>query len=212
MKKLFASFVLALFACSVFADCGSPANCQDNTKYNNGLPVGQILGMPVGTSGTIFTQTNTVTYANSTAETSLIGTGIGAVTLPANFWQPGRQIRVKGRGFYSSATLAPSIVLKSKFGSSVLATATVSNLLNSASNAGFSFEELITCRSVGSSGTLQVDGVLSFSTGTGLLGAAYLVNTSPATIDTTSSQAVITTGTWGTASASNHPERHQREY
>lgn len=153
--------------------------------------------------GTIFIQTGTLTYANSTTETSLIGTGLGSVTLPANFWTVGKSIRVKGRGFYSSGALAPSIALKSKFGSTILASATIGNLLNSASNSGFSFEQILTCRSTGASGTVQVDGSISYSTGIGLLGASYLIDTAPNVIDTTISQALGVTGTWGTASASN---------
>lgn len=218
MKSLFYLVLIFIFspayAWNLSTSCsGSNGGLQfDNT---NGWTCGTFPSVSNGTStwsngtlattgtGVIFSQTSTVTYANSTTETNLVGTGIGTVTLPANFWTVGRQVRVKGRGFYSSNTLAPSLTLKSKFGSTVLATAAAANLLNSASNAGFSFEQIITCRSTGSSGTLQVDGSVSYATGTGLLGASYLINITPGTIDTTLSQALGVTGTWGIANAAN---------
>src|ERR1700743_3537851 len=87
----------------------------------------------------LFTQTNTVTYANSTALTNLLGTGLGSTTIPANTLNPGSQIRVKGRGIFSTALSGPSLVVTLKLGSVTLATATVSSLIGSASNLGFSF-------------------------------------------------------------------------
>lgn len=147
----------------------------------------------------IFTQTNTQTVGNSTAELSLLGTGFGTTVLPANFWVPGKQLRIKGRGFYSAASLAPTLVLKSKFGAAVLASVTISNLLNSASNVGFSFEEILTCRSTGGTGTVQLDGSLGYSTGLGLLGASYLIDLTPSVADTTISQTLDFTAQWASS-------------
>lgn len=154
----------------------------------------------------LFVQTNTLTYANSVAVTNLLGTGIGITTLPANFWIIGRQIRIKGNGIYSTALAGPSLAINTKLGSVQLATGTIAGLVSSASNLGFSFEILITCRSVGASGTVIIDGSLSFATSISLLtiNTLYLNNGgSTSTIDTTASQQVIINGTWGTQSVSN---------
>lgn len=71
--------------------------------------------------GLLFVQTASATIANSTTETTISSTGVGRLTLPANFFIIGRTIRITGRGFHSS-TANPNITLKIKFGSTVMLT------------------------------------------------------------------------------------------
>jgi len=58
----------------------------------------------------IFSQTSDVTVANTTTETSMLGTGVGTATLPANFLIPGRVVRLKSRGTISTGTSQSSTV------------------------------------------------------------------------------------------------------
>lgn len=170
---------------------------------------GQIKGMDaVGTAmsigGAIFTQTADATVTNSVAETSIIGTGVGTTTLPANFFVAGKTIRLRIGGIYSTPALAtPSIVIKVKYGATVLATVTTSSLLSGATNLEFDGEISITCRSTGATGTVMAHGDIEYSTGlAGTISVDPLNNAgATTTINTTTSNALDCTVAWDTATA-----------
>lgn len=153
----------------------------------------------------LFSQTADATVANTITETSIIGTGIGSVTLPANALTVGKVINVLGGGIFSTTGLTPSLTVKVKLGSTVLATVAISDLLGSATGAPFQFNLMIVPRSTGVSGSVQITGNINYSSTT-LTGRGFarLDNGGTAiTVDTTISQAFDATGTWSAASASN---------
>ena len=153
-------------------------------------------------SGILYVGTATVTVANSTTETSLLGTGVGSATLPANFAVVGRTIRVRSHGFISD-TATPSSTIKIKLGAMTLVTST-GTLPSGLSNAEVTFEFVFTFRSIGSSGTVIGQGISRITSGAFVSSASRaLVMTAPATIDTTVANAMDVTYQWGTASASN---------
>lgn len=149
--------------------------------------------------GTLFTQTNTVSYTGTT-QTNILGTGIGTTTLPANLLIVGRKIRLKLRGVYSTAALSPSFAITVQLGGVTIATASITALLSSASNFGFSGELEFTCRTAGASGTVITDGSIGFASAA-VLGSpniVYLNNgTTPTTINTTQTNALTILATWG---------------
>lgn len=149
--------------------------------------------------GTLFTQTATGTVANTTSETAISSTGVGSLTLPANFFVAGKTIRVQARGFHSSVS-TPTIQIKVKFGSTVILDTGAINTGNG-TNDGFLMEGVITCRSTGGSGTVLGQGSYSELHTLGV--KADMVNTTTTTIDTTASQTVSVTVTWGTAASGN---------
>lgn len=154
-------------------------------------------------SGIIFTQTADETIANSVAETSILGTGVGTVTLPANFFVAGKTIRVRVRGHISD-TGSPTVQVKAKLGSTTILDSTAITLLGSAlANDYFEIEFGITCRTTGGTGTVQGSGTVLYDKGSQSANAISLVNTSATTIDTTASQAIGVTFQWGTADAAN---------
>ena len=74
---------------------------NDSTQMAN---IDFIDGIKQHRAGCIFTQTASVTVANTTAEVTLVGSGVGTTTLPANFFLPtGKTIRITAKGYYSSA-------------------------------------------------------------------------------------------------------------
>ena len=153
-------------------------------------------------SGILYVGTSTVTVANSTTETSMLGTGVGSATLPANFAVVGRTIRVRSHGFISD-TATPSSTIKIKLGSVTLITST-GTLPSGLSNAEVTFEFVFTFRSIGSSGTVIGQGISRITSGAFVSSSARaLVMTAPVTIDTTIANAMDVTYQWGTASASN---------
>lgn len=145
----------------------------------------------------IFAQTASVTVANTASELTLVGSGYGSLTLPANFFITGKTIKVTVSGV-RSATAAPTIQIKVKLGSTTVLDSTAVTSGNQ-TNQAFVIQGWITCRSAGGSGTVFCQGVYS-EVGNAQFGMA---NTGTQTIDTTTTQTVNVTVQWGTASSSN---------
>ena len=161
-----------------------------------------IDGIKQASVGCIFSQSSDVTVASSVAETTLIGTGIGTVTLPANFLTAGKSLRITARG-YISDTGTPNITIQFKLGStSIVSTGTVA-LAGTISNNAWRAESIITCRTVGASGTVKGQGNFQYDESTHAGTTLGMVSTGTATVDTTGTLAVNLTVTWGTSSASN---------
>lgn len=152
-----------------------------------------------GLDGAVFTQTAPVTVANTVAETTLTGTGQGALTLPANFFVPGRTIKIILAGFHS-AIGGPTIDVRIKLGSNILLDTGAVNTSNS-TNAYIELRGYITCATTGVSGTVNAQG--KYSEAGGGANEFGMVNTSPITINTTISQTLNITAQWGTASSSD---------
>lgn len=155
-------------------------------------------------SKTLFTQTADQTVTNTVTETSILGTGVGSKTLSANYLIAGKTIRIRIGGIYSTPALAtPSVTIKVKYGSTILATVTTSSLLSGATNLEFDGEVMITCRTTGATGTIMCHGDIEYATGVaGTIAVDPLNNGGTATtIDTTTSTALDVTATWDSATS-----------
>ena len=148
-------------------------------------------------SGCLFTATGNAANSNSTALTTIIGSGVGTKTLPANFWTVGKTIRIIVGGVISN-TGTPTINTIAFIGATNVAGTGYYATTTGLSSVGCKIEIYITCRSTGVSGTVRaqtnvwINNSTYFSTGAG--------NT---TIDTTISNALDVQTQWGTASTSN---------
>jgi hypothetical protein len=162
---------------------------QKTTYINN-------AGVNQSHSGTLFTQTADATCANTTTETTLTSTGVGTLTLPANFFVPGKTIKLQAYGFHSS-TSGTTVTIRVKLGSTTILTA--SGTSGPDTNAGVIMDTVITCRTTGASGTVAGQGVYTE------IGNSpnfrQMTNTAAVTVDTTASQAITMTAQWGAASA-----------
>jgi hypothetical protein len=159
--------------------------------------------------------------ANSTTETILFPN----VTIPANFLQDGRVLKLTAYGAYGT-TGTPSLIFSIRWGGvagTVIAKQAV-NVTTSGVGGGASMtalwnlEAYIQTRSNGSSGTLMTNGFSTLYTST-LLTAGTVTNygqtapivsgstggTTPVavTCDLTADTALSLTATWGTANAAN---------
>lgn len=163
-----------------------------------------VAGIEQTLSGVIFTQAADKTLTNSTSETTLFGSGVGTLTLPANFFAVGKTIRLTISGIYSTPVGASSIVINVKYGSTVIATVTTSALASLGSGLGFWGCVLITCRTTGATGTVEVGGSVVYAAGAaGATATDYLNNGgATTTIDTTASAKIDITGTWDAATTS----------
>jgi hypothetical protein len=165
--------------------------------------------------------------ANTTTETVLFPN----VTIPANFMQDGRVIRL--RGFFAYGTTStPTLIFSVRWGGvagTVLAKQ-AANVTTSGTGGGASmtslgeFEILIQTRSNGSTGTLMTNGITTLFTAT-LLTAGTVTNygqtapiasgstggTTPVavTADLTADTALALTVTWGTANSANSIQHYR---
>jgi hypothetical protein len=145
-----------------------------------------------------FVQTAAGTVANTVTETTIIGTVSGpGKTLSANRLVAGKNFKGRFRGRYST-TGTPTLQIKAKMGSTVLLDTGAITLGSGVSNKYLDLDFDVTCRTTGASGTVFAMGTATFDTT-----IVPLVNTATATIDTTASQVVDVTATWGTANAAN---------
>lgn len=174
-------------------DTNNGALWTDVTRKAMGITQGFLQQMALGVA---FTQTATGTAANTVAETAISSTGVGTLTLPADFLTVSKTIRIKGAGFHSS-TGSPTLNLRVKFGSTSICT-TGAHTHHNATNGYFEFECTATTRTTGVSGTVFAQGKFYDATDIVPMG-----NTTTTTINTTTTQAISVTGQWSAASASN---------
>ena len=136
-----------------------------------------------------FVSTADASLGASAAETSLIGTGVGNLTLPDSFFQVGRMIRINLRGRLTTTTPTPTITYKFKLGSTVIASAT--GAMNaSLTNKFWEAYIDIACRSTGSSGSVIGQGMFRYNISAATQQAWEMVNTAAVTVSTTQANAV----------------------
>lgn len=171
---------------------------------------GQLVVRTLPIPRLLYTSTASATVANTTSETSIIGSGLGSLDMPATaveadpvttvpFWFPGKTIRVRIMGYLSQLVAGPNRTVKIYLGSTALGTVGPSTSATAVTNVAFMWEFLTTCRTVGATGTAYTQATL-FHSG---LGQNYMNSTSTVTIDTTTGAALDVKFTWGTANASN---------
>lgn len=171
-----------------------------------GSPCGS--GGSGGTAGSpLAVQTTSVTVT-SNAETSLIGTVVGSLTIPANwFTTAGTVMEVCASGTITTAAAAQGTVnFKLKFGTTVVAQTGAFTPTANLSVDAYDFCIRLSARTVGGTGTIMATNMLH-SVGTTLITpmGANFTNPTPATavvIDTTATQALDLTVTFS-ANATN---------
>lgn len=173
------------------------------TIVNNGSAWSVVASYGV-VSGLTFVATASVTVADTTNETTLIGSGIGNLTLPANFYRVGKVLRIKAAGMVSN-TGTPNLTITAKHGATVTGSTGGVATEVGLSNTGWTCEVIHVCRTVGGSGTVMSQGVFNYGANTQVV----MANSGAITIDTTTTQALNLTATWGTQSASNTISCHE---
>jgi hypothetical protein len=146
--------------------------------------------------GAIYTQTSSVSVTNTVTETSVLNS---TITLPANTLNIGKTIRFKLSGLHSAVS-SPTIRIKVKLGTTIIldtTAVTTSNLTNGL----VVIEGDITCRTTGTSGSVYGQGLYNEYGTTNNFN--QMINTGATTINTTTSQVLDVTVTWGTASVSD---------
>jgi hypothetical protein len=132
------------------------------------------------------------------------------ITIPANFMQDGRVLRLRAYGKLST-TGTPTITFAIRWGGvsgTLLATTEAITTATGSANVGWSIEAYIQTRSNGAAGSLVVMGDvtvnLTASTNTsGAFGVSGFDAPAAVTVDLTADTALSLTADWSAASASN---------
>lgn len=152
------------------------------------------------TSATLYASTASVTIASATTAT-LIGSGVGSLTLAANYLVAGKTIRLKACGEYTTTGSPSTLIFTVLFGATTVANTNNGGALApraSQSKVYWEVDCLITCRSTGGSGTVMAVGQVTMESTAASLSTASAAlcflwsgtNPTTVTIDTTASQAV----------------------
>lgn len=146
---------------------------------------------------TLFTSTADATVANTVTETTVVGTGVGSLALPANALIAGRTLRLRWLGYVSS-TGSPTLQFRVKLGGTVVCNLSTTTIAT-ATNYMVECEAIVTCRTTGAGGTTYAQGVGTLRGGAAWATAA----TATVTVNTTGSLTIDVMGTWSAASSSN---------
>jgi hypothetical protein len=144
--------------------------------------------------GTLFNQTATGTsglIASIATDFPLESTGVGTLTIPANFLSVGSTIRIRGFG-YTSATANVKPAFKVKVNGTTVATATnTQNLTTGGLNTGLKITSDIVVRTIGGSGTAYAQ--LELQYGVETVPAPMSNNSTTFTLDTTIANTISVT-------------------
>lgn len=139
---------------------------------------------------TTFKQTSTVTRNGGTAGAQSLLSGVGAASIPVNFFNTaGKSLRVQAWGYHTLNSTANSITFKLNLGGTTILTSGAITDDNHTGNM-WKFDGIITCRTAGESGTVFGQGDLSvFGGETTTDGSTYyriseMCNTSTVTVNT----------------------------
>ena len=147
----------------------------------------------------LFVQTQQITVANTLTETTLLGTGIGTVTLPPNYLVQGKVLRIWMWGIHSAVS-NPLIQIRVYAGSTLIGD-TGLQASHASTNEQWDTKVDITCLTTGTTGTVMPGGFYEEDTPTA--SPFGMPVTAPITLNTTIAQTLNITVTWGTASLSD---------
>lgn len=148
----------------------------------------------------IFTATSDQQIVNTTTETTLIPTGVGFLTIPANIAVIGNTISISMSGYLDTA-FTPNLTLRFKYGATTLQTQ-VLGLATIGPTSYWGLDCKFVIRSIGATGTVQFSGNFNYDD-TGTQKSIGLVSASTSVIDTTSASAIDVTAQWSAANAGN---------
>jgi len=157
----------------------------------------------ISMTATLFTGTQVVTVANTGSESTLLGSGVGSLTIPSARQIVGANFRFKASGFWSTlAAVAGNMTMNLKCSSTVLATTGAIAVPLSLSNNYWDIVADITIFTVSGSGTMWTQGRMLTQIAANATQIAGMVTTSSQVI-TPLSSALNLTATWSVANALN---------
>lgn len=171
------------------------------TNGNGTITIASTGGATTGNNNALFTATANGANDHVASDTSLVGTGVGSSTTPANYFAAGTSLNIEASGYYSTPLTLDTLNVKLKAGSTSVGSTGAVTLLASMTNQAWRMYGFVTCRTAGASGTFIVNTIFE-TTGSALTPAeAKIVNTSTVTLDTTGTLVWDLTAVWGGTTA-----------
>ena len=153
----------------------------------------------------LFSQTaDSATVTNTTTETSIVGTGVGSLTVPANAFVVGDSYHAKIGGIISAQN-NDQITINIKSDSTVLATTGLIDLEATTSMA-WELELDFTIRAIGTGGEIVTNGNFAYNRDTGTLEGFVFQDT--VTFNTTVDNTLDITVTWAQAKTQDQINSH----
>jgi hypothetical protein len=187
----------------------SGANGTNGTSGSNGSSGtnGTSATLPVSVNYGLYAQTaNSTIVTNTTAETTIIGTGVGTLSVPANGFSVGDTFRAVFGGIIN-ANNNQTIRVKLKSGSVILLDSGAQNLGSAVTNDVWSLNVDFTIRQLGAAGVASIVSLGSFhytkTNNASVQGFGFNVLNNT-TFDTTISNTLDVTVQWGSASTGNN--------
>ena len=144
----------------------------------------------------LFSQTaQGATVTNTTTETDILGTGVGSLTVPANFFKVGDAYHAKVGGTISAQN-GDEITIRIKDGATVLATTGLISL-QAVTALAWEIEIDFTIRTIGVSGQIFTNGNFAYNRNTGSLEGFVFSDVQK--IDTTVINTLMVTAEWNQA-------------
>ncbi len=168
------------------------ATDADRPQFNNGTSwrgFGDLFGL--------YSQTVQSATVTGTTETSIIGTGVGALTIPANAFKVGDSFHGKIGGIISDTANGDDITLRIKTGATLLASTGVFALdTTAAAGEGWEMELDFTIATLGATGSICTNGNFAYTkTGDKKVSGTVFQDVQP--IDTTIANTLDVTVEWG---------------
>lgn len=153
------------------------------------------LSFGLSTSGLYAQTVQSATLTNSTTETSVVGTGVGSLSVPADAFVVGDSYHAKIGGVISAQN-NDTITIRIKTGSTVLATTGVISL-EAVTGMGWECELDFTVAAIGATGSMCTNGNFAYNRDTGSLEGFVFQDVE--TFDSTVSNTLDITAEWGQA-------------
>lgn len=147
----------------------------------------------------LYTSTADGSVGNTVTPTSIIGTGAGTLTIPANYLVAGSTIKVKSFGVFTNDA-GNSIYFQTTLGGSNMGLTASNTIIGALSGQTYEIEYTISVRGTGTTAAIVTSVRLTYTSAAGIE-SVVLNNFSGATVNTTISNAIDFQGRFNAASS-----------
>ena len=176
----------------------------DNTIYiGNSSQTNVIIGAYTlsNTNQSMFRQTNPQTNTNSVGAVTMVGTGVGTLTFPANSQTPGKLIKLKATGYFTAASGASTIRIQVQMQNMIFDSGDIALPTVTGTPHAFSLELEVSNQGPVGAAVINASGRLTIE-GAANVPSIYSFESSPG-LDTTSAWTMSITSAWSTANIGN---------